>query len=516
VTLASAMPSVDVENRTLPVDWCLARLGDIAAQRGEAVDPRSSPDLPYVGLEHVEPQRLGLQSWGTAAEVRSTKRRFYPGDVLYGKLRPYLDKVVMAEMNGMCSTDIIVLTATAAALPRFIAYALHRREFIEHANNSSRGINLPRTSWRDLQDFRLPLPRPAEQRRIVAVLDAAFRRLDAAAERLARVPVLIKKFRAAVLSAAVEGRLTEDWRTEHAGKVEPASALLERTLAERRARWESDQQEKYARGGKTPPNKWQAKYEEPASPESDDLPEPPEGWCWATVEQVGDVQGGIQKQPSRTPRLNTFPFLRVANVLRGRLDLADVHRIELFEGEIGRLRLQAGDLLIVEGNGSASEIGRMAVWHGAIDDCVHQNHIIRVRPYRYVLPAYVETYWNSPGGADAVQQEAVTSAGLFNLSVGKINRLPIPLPPVAEQREIVRRVEEQMRLAGAVEARVAGATERVERLRQALLAKAFRGELVPHDPKDERKQPTLEAESSPLPRSAGPIVCSDWSGDATG
>ena len=125
---------------------------------------------------------------------------------------------------------------------------------------------------------------------------------------------------------------------------EPAAVLLERILAERRGRWESQE-------------KRRGKYKEPSSaPGTSTLPELPEGWVWATVAQVAEIQGGIQKQPKRTPADNPFPFLTVANVLRGSLDLEEVHNIELFPGELDKLRLGSGDLLIVEGNGSPPQI----------------------------------------------------------------------------------------------------------------------------------------------------------------
>src|SRR5579863_8682809 len=106
----------------------------------------------------------------------------------------------------------------------------------------------------------------------------------------------------------------------------------------------------------------------------------PEGWEWVETGSIAEVQGGIQKQPKRKPVANMYPFLRVANVPRGRLDLSDVHKVELFDGEIERYRLRLGDLLVVEGNGSLEQIGRAAQWGGEIEDCVHQNHLIRVRP----------------------------------------------------------------------------------------------------------------------------------------
>jgi type I restriction enzyme S subunit len=204
------------------------------------------------------------------------------------------------------------------------------------------------------------------------------------------------------------------------------------------------------------------------------------------------IQGGIQKQPSRAPRSNAYAFLRVANVLRGRLDLDDIHRIELFEGELDRLRLRSGDLLIVEGNGSANEIGRMAIWSGAIPDCVHQNHIIRARPLAGVDPQFVGIYWNSPDGMSRVREVASSTSGLFTLSVGKISRLLVPLPPVAEQCRIVAEVDRRLSIADEIAATIDTALARAERLRQSILKRAFEGRLVPQDPDDEPASALLE------------------------
>jgi len=128
------------------------------------------------------------------------------------------------------------------------------------------------------------------------------------------------------------------------------------------------------------------------------------------MNQVTRIQGGIQKQPSRAPKHHSFPYLRVANVLRGRLDLSEVHNIELFGDELNVLWLQCGDLLIVEGNGSKNEIGRSALWNGAIKNAVHQNHIIRARLVAGE-PQYLDYYWNSPDGSRRVGQVAGSTSG---------------------------------------------------------------------------------------------------------
>ncbi len=139
----------------------------------------------------------------------------------------------------------------------------------------------------------------------------------------------------------------------------------------------------------------------------------------------------------RVPRTNAFPFLRVANVTARGLDLDDDHQVELFSGELDRLRLQKGDLLVVEGNGSASQIGRAAIWDGSIDDCVHQNHLIRVRPLEGLLPEYLEAVWNSPLNRARLTDVASSSSGLHTLSVSKLKQISIPVPSVGRQGELV-------------------------------------------------------------------------------
>lgn len=196
----------------------------------------------------------------------------------------------------------------------------------------------------------------------------------------------------------------------------------------------------------------------------------PSGWRWTTLGQIASIQGGIQKQPKRAPKDNAFPFLRVANVMRGKLDLAEVHRVELFGDELNRLRLEIGDLLIVEGNGSPSEIGRLAIWDGSIKDCVHQNHIIRARLRDGVLPAYVAAYWNSADGARALLDLASSTSGLYTLSVNKVSGLALPLAPPAEQRRIIADIEKQLSRVDAALSALQHARTLIARFRLAALS----------------------------------------------
>lgn len=211
----------------------------------------------------------------------------------------------------------------------------------------------------------------------------------------------------------------------------------------------------------------------------------PSHWNWTTIGDVAEVRGGIQKQPKRRPNKNTAPFLRVANVLRGDLLLDEIHQIELFTGELEKYRLQPGDLLVVEGNGSPQQIGRAACWEGEIADCVHQNHLIRVRPGPDLVPRYVTLYWNAPHTASVLRDVASSTSGLYTLSTAKVKSIPIPLAPVPEQRRIADEVDRQMEAASRMEHSIHSAMDRLQAIQRSVLAVAFSGGLVSQDPNDE-------------------------------
>ena len=192
-------------------------------------------------------------------------------------------------------------------------------------------------------------------------------------------------------------------------------------------------------------------------------------WRLQTINEFCTVQGGIQKTPLRAPVKQHFPYLRVANVQRGRIDIAQLERYELASDELQRWRLNAGDLLIVEGNGSESEIGRCAIWHGEVDDCVYQNHLMRVRPTGDDAVEYLALFLNSPVGTAHMRRLAITTSGLFNLSVGKIRSIPVELPPPEEQHRIVAKVGDLLSLCDQLKQNLATARRNNEHLSSVLV-----------------------------------------------
>ena len=210
----------------------------------------------------------------------------------------------------------------------------------------------------------------------------------------------------------------------------------------------------------------------------------PSGWTSATLGEVSTVSGGLQKSPKRAPREHTAPFLRVANVGSGVLDLDDVHQIELTPEELQRYRLEPGDLLVVEGNGSASQIGRAATWRGALDPCVHQNHLMRVRPTSAIMPEFLEYIWMSPAVSDDVRRRAASTSGLYVLTTKKISGVGLSLAPLPEQERIVAAIEEAFSKLDAGEAGLRTIRRLLKRMRASVLAAAVTGRLVPQDPTD--------------------------------
>lgn len=200
----------------------------------------------------------------------------------------------------------------------------------------------------------------------------------------------------------------------------------------------------------------------------------PRGWPIRQTGEVSDVQGGLQVSASRRSAAREVPYLRVANVYRGRLDLTEIKSIRASESEIARTALRENDLLLVEGHGNPEEIGRCALWDGSIPECVHQNHLIRARfAISVVEPAFACEYLNSFGGRRHLLRSGKTTSGLNTINVSEVKAAPIPVPPLDLQRSFTRRAVAVDKLKAAHRASLA----QLDALFAALQFRAFRGEL---------------------------------------
>ena len=330
-----------------------------------------------------------------------------------------------------------------------------------------------------LTEAPIPLPPLAEQRRIVAEIETQFTRLDASVAALRRVQANLKRYRASVLKDACEGRLVPT-EAELAGSegrdYEPAGVLLERILAERRARWESQE-------------KRRGKYKEPSAPDSSVLPELPEGWVWANLDQLAAIGTGSTPLTSKEEyyQNGSVPWV-TSSALNDAVVASPINYVT--EQAVNECRLfpyPINTLLIAmygEGKtrGKCSELLFPSTINQAIAAVVMEDSAVDCRPYSKVFlhGNYEATRRLSFGGVQP------------NLNLGLIKGLSIPLPPVSEQHRLVAEVERRLSVIQQTEATVEASLARAERLRQSILKQAFSGKLVPQDPDDEPASALLE------------------------
>ena len=468
--------------RELPMGWAATTLNEIVAPRTGKANPQATPTARFIGMEQVEAQTMRLLGTVPASSMKSSANEFRPHDVLYGRLRAYLNKVYQPDFCGLCSGEFIVLPETIAAHGRFLKYRINSGDFVRFASRINTG-DRPRVDWDQIKTFGLSLPPEPEQQRIADTLDELLSDLDAGVAALERVRAKLKHYKTAVLKAAVEGALTAEWRAQHPG-TEPASALLTRILAGRRRRWEEAQLQKFKETGKTPPKDWKAKYKEPVAPNMATLQPLPEGWCWASPAQLGDVQLGRQRAPQHHNGKFMRPYLRVANVYEDRIELRSIYEMNFTPDEFETFQLQRGDILLNEGQ-SLELVGRSAIYRDELPGACFTNTLVRFRPDKGVMPEFAQTYFRACLRSHRFRKLARWTTNIAHLGADRFAAMEVPLPPLPEQEAIVEAVEDQLSVIDHLEANLEAKLTSAQALRQSILRQAFTGQLVPQDPNDE-------------------------------
>jgi type I restriction enzyme S subunit len=442
----------------LPDGWRWARLGNLVEKSSAKHQPDKESRLPFVGLEHIPPHEMRVEGVGSFADMRSAGSAFVPGDVLYGRLRPYLNKVWVADRAGACSGELLVLRPKAGMDARYIALNLHSQRYVYYASHIVTG-DRPRIDFDLVGAFPVPVPDEATQRQVVARIDALFTEIGEGEAALAEARAGVETYRKALLKAAVTGELTADWRASNPSQ-ETGEHLLQRILADRRARWQAD------------PKNARKKYIEPTGPNADGLPELPDGWAWASVAYVVEAMTyGTSTKCDRN--VNGVPVLRMGNIQDGMVDLSDLK----FASECESLpMLQAGDVLFNRTN-SAELLGKSAVYEGDPVTCSYASYLVGVR-LAYGEPHFFAAWLNSIFGKAWVAENKSQQVGQANLSAGKLVQMPLPVAPMEEQRVIVQRLNEALSRANNQLADGPEIESLSSALRQSILAAAFCGELV--------------------------------------
>lgn len=270
---------------------------------------------------------------------------------------------------------------------------------------------------------------------------------------------LLTALRQAILTEAVQGKLTAQWRRDNPNQ-EPAGELLKRIAAEK-ARLIKEK--KISKEKPLPPIK------------AEEMPyEVPEGWVWCRADEVVSFNGGVAKGKELKGNLVQTPYLRVANVQRGHLDLRMVKEIVVSDSDYKKYQLQVGDLLMIEG-GDPDKVGRCAIWRNEIPNCIHQNHIFRVRAYRVkeLSIEFLETFFNSPVCQAYYEKSAKQTTNLASINKSQMRMTPIIIPPLPEQHAIVQKVNTLLAYCDELEQQVQQSKADLDLLMQAVLGEVF-------------------------------------------
>ena len=481
----------NLNGESLPRGWEIVRLRDVVRTLRPKVLPSAFPDLKFIGMEHIEAHTTRLLATVPASTMKSSAVYFQPGDILYGRLRPYLNKVLFAKFAGLCSAEFIVLTSETGINAHLLQYLLNSSPFVSFSSSLNTG-DRPRVDFEGIGDYRFALPPSAEQRSIVGAIESLLPKLDAAVAALERVRANLKRYRASVLKAAVEGRLvpTEaDLARKEGRDFEPASMLLERILAERRRRWEESELARMKAAGKPPKDDhWKSRYKEPVAPDTSTLPQLPTGWCWTTLCQLKEFSLYGPRFSSDKYSADGYLVLRTSDISEsGKVNLRTAPRISLTFEEAAAYILKRGDLLVTR----TGSIGTLAVF----DDSV--NAIAGAYLIQYRLATPDQTRWflfyllKSPEGQRRLSKGGA-GVGRPNLNAPTIEAIVFGLPPLAEQARIVAEVDARLSQTEAILNIVDINIARCARLRQAILKWAFEGKLVDQDPNDEPASVLLE------------------------
>lgn len=490
-----------MENPTVPAGWAEASLGELGVWSGGGTPSKAEAafwkdgSVPWVSPKDMKSDFiLTSEDKITPHAIAKSAAKYVPrGSILMvtrSGILAHTLPIAIAKCEVTVNQDLKTLTPAEGILAEFLAWYLRRENRSILATCSKNGTTVASVDTDRLKSIRVPVAPLPEQRRIVEKIETLFARLDKGEEAVRQVQALLKRYRQSVLKAAVTGDLTAEWRAANRDRLEHGRDLLARILKTRRETW-----------------KGRGRYTEPTAPDTSEFPRLPEGWVWAAMGQLADVLGGLTKNARRKDLALKAPMLRVANVYQGRLDLNDIHETGISPNELERVSLKAGDILIVEGNGSQDQIGRMAIWNGEIQGAVHQNHLIKARLATLDLVPFILTWFQSFDGRRAIERVASSTSGLYTLSISKIESLVVPVPPLEEVAEVQAKVDEAVSKIAVLEKWCAAELARSKALRQSILKQAFSGRLVPQDPSDEPASALLgrirAAGTKKKPRKAG-------------
>ncbi|MGV8079107.1 MAG: restriction endonuclease subunit S [Syntrophales bacterium] len=456
----------------LPQGWVQVFLTDVATMNmGQS--PASST---YNSVGQGLPFYQGKAEFG---DLYPTVRKFCsapikiaePGDILLSVRAP-VGPTNLCPERSCIGRGLAAIQAFSEIPNKYLFYYFMNIE--EWLSTQGTGSTFSAISKADIENVELPLPPLSEQKRIVAKLEKLLDRVNSCQQRLAKIPVLLKRFRQSVLAAACSGRLTADWREENPDIPQAVSLISEIKKAHVSAGG-------HKRGNAASPT------EEAHDLTKEDLPD---NWEIAEMRDIvipdRPITYGILKPGPDVP--DGIPYIRVADFPNDKISIESIRRTTReIDSTFSRSKLREGDILLsIRGT-----VGRVCIVPHELENANITQDSARLSIQPLMNTNYIAWVLRATTTQNRMQK-AIKGVAIRGINIGDVRALQIPIPPLPEQEEIVRRVESLFSLVDQIESRLARATDQVNRLTSSILAKAFRGELVPQDPDDEPASVLLE------------------------
>jgi len=492
-------------SESLPNGWHQLTAGELAdIKSGITLGKRYPADTalverPYLRVANVQRGHLDLREIKRVRVTAEEAARLTlePGDVLMNEGGDR-DKLGRGWIWNGEIADCIHQNHVFRLRPRqglilpvfFSLYANHAGQ-VYFENEGKQTTNLASISQRKLAAFPVPVPPLAEQRRIVARIEALFDAIRDARKDLDRTLVLAERFRNTLVAAAISGELTSD-RSGSGTSAEESGVFMDRLASERRQLWEQSELARAAAKGRRLKDNWKDRFPSPVRPVEHYVDSLPAGWTLASLDQLAWA-ASYGTSEKCDPAASGSPVLRIPNVAQGTIDLSD---LKFATGDLGLVPGEAvapGDLLIVRTNGSPDLVGRGAIVRQPLErDVYFASYLIRFRlTGNDTLWRWIALVWHSHMVRDQVFAKAASSAGQYNVSMTELASFALPIPPEAEQVLLVNLVEARLKVADEMERQARASHDLLSRLERQILDAAFRGDLVPQDAADEPAEETL-------------------------
>lgn len=470
----------------LPHGWELLPISEIT-ERVSKVNPKDQPGatIRYIDISGIDNKSFKIAATkeyvGRDAPSRA-RQLVRSGDTVFSTVRTYLKNlaIVPPELDGeIASTGFCVLRAIDEAYQRYLYYFVQFEPFLNELAKFQRGTSYPAVRNGDVLAQYIPIPPRDQVPQIVAEIEKQFSRLDQAVASLKRVKANLKRYKAAVLKAAVEGKLTEEWRKQNPD-VEPASKLLERILAERRTKWEEAELTKMKAKGKVPMNdNWKKKYKGPIRPVTDNHFILPHSWTRASVDQLASSETSAITDGPFGSNLKTAHYtesgprvIRLQNIKAAEWVNAMAHISYRRFKQLEKHSVRPGDIVIAALGRPAP---RACMIPSRIGQAIVKADCIRFRvDKQHVAAKYLMYALNSEPTQKCVAS-IVHGVGRPRLNLSEIKSIELSVPPFEEQKAVLIELEHKLSISDAVVIEIDMVLSHSADARQAVLQKAFNG-----------------------------------------